>query len=210
LIPSDGQAEDYFGSSVGITDDGTIAIVGAPRQDGTNGDSSGAAYVFDGSNGWNSETTEITKLRASNGESGDNFGEAVAFDGAGTTAIVGADSASAAYVFDGADGWESVSTETTRLAGSGNFGISVDMNGRGTTAVVGSYDSTTVSVFDASDGWDDPTKTTELAPPKSYTNDYFARAVKVDDSGQTVIAGSERDDNHGTESGSSFLFYKTL
>lgn len=210
LVPSDGQAEDYFGRSVSVVDDGTTAIVGAPRQDGTNGDGSGAAYVFDGSSGWNGDTTEITKLRASNGGAGDNFGKAVAIDGAGKTAIVGADGASTAYVFDGSDGWESVSTETTRLTGSGNFGISVDMNESGTTAVIGSSQSTTVSVFNASSGWDDPTKATELVPPTSYTNDYFARGIKIDDSGQTVIAGSEMDDSHGTESGSSYLFYKTL
>ena len=50
LLPNDGAAFDYFGSSVGISPDGigTTAIVGALGND-DNGTDSGSAYLFDAS-----------------------------------------------------------------------------------------------------------------------------------------------------------------
>ncbi len=71
LLASDGQAGDYFGSSVGMQAD-TI-VVGAPGE--ANG--AGAAYVFrfDGTN-W----IESQKLVAADGAAGASFGSNVALD----------------------------------------------------------------------------------------------------------------------------------
>jgi hypothetical protein len=80
LLPSDGAADDRFGTSVAIS--GGTAIVGAVW-DAPAGSQSGSAYLFDTTTG-----TQIAKLLASDGAAGDKFGNSVAISGG--TAIVGA------------------------------------------------------------------------------------------------------------------------
>jgi len=46
LVPSDSEADAYFGQSCSISSDGTCAIVGAHQDDATGGGNSGAAYLF--------------------------------------------------------------------------------------------------------------------------------------------------------------------
>lgn len=46
LTPDDGDSKDVFGSSVAMTNDGTIAIIGARHDEDPNGETSGSAYVF--------------------------------------------------------------------------------------------------------------------------------------------------------------------
>ena len=82
LVASDGAAGDYFGRSVSISADGTIALVGAP-----NDDTKGSVYVFkyDGTS-WSQQT----KLIASDGAASDSFGHSVSISADGTTALIGA------------------------------------------------------------------------------------------------------------------------
>ena len=103
LLPNDGAEDDNFGISVAIR--GTIAIVGAWRDD-DNGTNSGSAYVFNVATGH-----QITKLLPDDGMMGDEFGRSVAINDA--FAIVGAnkdddngDDSGLAYVFDIATGQE--------------------------------------------------------------------------------------------------------
>jgi len=82
ILPSDGAANDNFGSRVSIS--GESAIVGA-ASDGDNGIQSGSAYVFEKTNGtWN----QTAKLTASDGAAYDRFGISVSISG--DYAIVGA------------------------------------------------------------------------------------------------------------------------
>jgi chitodextrinase len=84
LLPSDGAAYDYFGTSVSIS--GNVALVGADRN-GDNGEESGSAYVFR----WNgSNWVQEQKLLPSDGAAYDYFGESVSISG--NVALVGADS----------------------------------------------------------------------------------------------------------------------
>lgn len=46
LFPDDGDGDDYFSSSVGVSADGSTAVIGAPRDGDPNGDRAGSAYVF--------------------------------------------------------------------------------------------------------------------------------------------------------------------
>ena len=89
---------DEFGSSVSISNDGNLLIVGAPSEDGgstgVNGDesnndqvNSGAAYLFSRSS---QEWAQTAYLKASNTEAGDLFGTAVAISGDGLTVAIGA------------------------------------------------------------------------------------------------------------------------
>ncbi|MFT5290485.1 MAG: hypothetical protein ACI8QC_001670 [Planctomycetota bacterium] len=81
LLPSDGEAWDYFGRSVAISD--TAAIVGVYGDD-QNGFFSGSAYLF----ALSTAGPQITRLVPSDGAANDLFGYSVAISG--STALVGA------------------------------------------------------------------------------------------------------------------------
>ena len=80
LTASDGDADDAFGASVGIS--GNTAIIGAITDD-DNGFRSGSAYLFDATTG-----AELVKILPSDGIYGDEFGMVAIHGG---TALVGAD-----------------------------------------------------------------------------------------------------------------------
>ena len=80
LVADDGQASDYFGSSLAISDG--LALIGAYNED-DRGDNAGAAYLFDLSTG-----EQLAKLLARDGSAGDMLGSALALDGG--KAILGA------------------------------------------------------------------------------------------------------------------------
>ena len=104
LLASDAAYNDRFGESVAIS--GNYAIVGAYGND-DNGNDSGAAYIYELSNGtW----SQKQKLLASDAATGDKFGDAVAISG--NYAIVGAitgkdnngNSSGSAYIFELSNG----------------------------------------------------------------------------------------------------------
>jgi hypothetical protein len=110
LAADDGDAEDTFGESVALSDDGTTALVGARFDEDPNGYEAGSAYVFEAS----SDTwSQRAKLAADDGDEGDEFGNSVSVSADGTTALVGTwddedpngevefgSGAGSAYVFD--------------------------------------------------------------------------------------------------------------
>ncbi|MFH2049754.1 MAG: FG-GAP repeat protein [bacterium] len=84
LLPSDGEPNDRFGSSVAIYEN--LALVGAHLED-DNGLDSGAAYIFR----WNGNNwIEEQKLLPSDGVSHENFGKSVAING--ETILIGSPS----------------------------------------------------------------------------------------------------------------------
>jgi len=85
LISNDGEAGDYFGSSVAISSDGNTIVVGAYR-DGDNGTDSGSAYIYR----WDGNSWVETKLISNDGEAGDYFGSSVAISLDGNTIVIGA------------------------------------------------------------------------------------------------------------------------
>lgn len=128
---------DKFGSSVAISSDGSIIVVGAFS--GNSG--TGAAYVCRGSD-WGTQTL----LTASDGEDQDYFGISVSTSADGNIIAVGASRdddngtyAGAVYVYSGTN-WI---TETKHTAFDGAavdyFGESVALSPDGSTLVVGSW-----------------------------------------------------------------------
>lgn len=87
ITPMDGQAGDGFGTAVAVSDNGLIAILGAPGADVDGKADQGGARVFawDGS-AWNQRGGLLTP---DNGMAGDMFGSAVALSADGLTALVG-------------------------------------------------------------------------------------------------------------------------
>jgi hypothetical protein len=97
---SDSAPGDLFGASVALSEDGDVALVGAPFKDG----GSGAAYVFARrGRSW----SERQKLLAGDAAPGDGFGDSVALNEDGDVALVGAagkhGSKRAAHVFSGGE-----------------------------------------------------------------------------------------------------------
>ena len=216
LLPSDGVASDWFGESVAIS--GDTAIVGAFRDDDSGSDS-GSAYVFvrDPQTGsWR----EQAKLLPSDGATGDWFGLSVAISG--NTAIVGAyrddDSGSdsgSAYVFVHDPQTGSWREQTKLLPSDGAtgdwFGLSVAISGN--TAIVGAFkdddsdsDSGSAYVFvhDPHIGiWREQAK---LLASDGAAGDWFGKSVAI--SGDTAVIGAFKDDDSGSDSGSSYVFVR--
>ncbi|MCO6492253.1 MAG: T9SS type A sorting domain-containing protein [Phaeodactylibacter sp.] len=216
LIPDDGNAGDYFGSSVAIS--GDKAIVGAYGDD-DNGSYSGSAYLFhwDGAN-W----IQQQKITAADGSSGDYFGwYSVAIEG--ETAIVGAygdddngSSSGSAYLFhwDGANWVQQQKITASEDGAEGDyFGISVDINGG--RAIVGARhddndngeNSGSAYLFHWNgDSWEEQQKIVASAPYQGAAGDLFGGSVSI--SGDKALVGARHDDNdNGENSGSAYLFH---
>lgn len=106
LTASNAASGAEFGRTVTVA--GTTALVGAPADDGSTAES-GAAYVFDGENGWPGiETQRLVPSDRDGGNEGDKFGSGLALSSAATTAFVGAqegdgtatEDSGAVYVFN--------------------------------------------------------------------------------------------------------------
>jgi len=139
LTASDGASDDYFGSAVAISTDGTRVVVGAYDKNVGMGSRQGAAYVYSGTN-YGTEK----ELTTSNGVADDNFGRTVGMSGDGTRVIVGAPSSffqtnsqGGAYIYSGTNyGTEKKLVASDHAAGDA-FGTAVAMSGDGTKVVVG-------------------------------------------------------------------------
>lgn len=134
LLPNDGAANDWFGTSVAIND--SVAIIGAP-QDDDNDSNSGSAYLFDLITG-----LQITKLLPEDGAKDDIFGLDVAISN--TSAIVGAqgdddngDASGSAYLFDIASGKQIAKLLANDGAAVDLFGASIAINQE--IAIVGAW-----------------------------------------------------------------------
>ena len=228
LTASDGADNDEFGISVAI--DGDRIVVGAHQPEYTDENNvivrrSGATYVFTkaATDDW-TDTTETSKLTASDGAANDEFGISVAVDV--DTIVVGAHQhdlnsnpdagAGAAYVFARNSGvWGQTSKLTASNGDSGDgFGISVavdvvDVVGDDEdTIVVGAYlddnpgiirtDSGSVYVFVRErEVW---SETVNLAAPDAASKDRFGYSVSV--GGGNLLSGAPPSDD---DPGSAYM-----
>ena len=208
LTASDAAAGDRFGRAVGL--DGTVAAVGAARDDNKNGTEAGAVYVFElVGDTWE----ETARLVAATGSASDRFGTSVAVSG--TTIAIGvpfddtvAPDAGAVYVFEKRAGsWE----QRVRLTASDGgldhqLGTTVAISGG--TIVAGalfSSDSGSAYVFENNaDAWEEAQR---LDPSDGASSDRFGAAVGI--SGDAIAVGAYRDDDDGDESGAVYVFTRS-
>ncbi len=202
LLPSDGAAEDGFGSSIAIAD-GVVAVAASLNDD--NGTDSGAAYLFDAVTG-----AQIAKLLPSDGAAGDRFGYTIAIDngivavGAAFDDDNGTDSGSA-YLFDATTGAQLAKLLPSDAAESDYFGVAIAIdNGIVAVGVLWDDDNGTDSgsayLFDASTG----AQLAKLLPDDGADGDVFGIAIAIDDG--IVAVGASLDDDNGTSSGAAYLF----
>ena len=213
LTASDGNASAWFGWSVSVS--GNYAIVGAYQDDVNGMANSGSAYIF-----LRSGTTwsQQAKLTASDSAAGDVFGCSVSISG--DYAIVGANQddvngtdSGSAYIFkrDGTSWSEQAKLTASDGAVSDYFGQSVSINGD--YAIVGAYldddkgSSSGSAYILKRDGtsWSEEAK---LTASDGAGIDRFGYSVSIGNG--YIIAGAYLDDDKGTDSGSAYMFGKTL
>ncbi len=220
LLASDGEAGDFFGSSVSIN--GDYAIVGA-WGDRDNGWESGSAYIFkrDAEGGW----LQQAKLTADDGSVDDRFGISVSISG--DYAIVGAwgdnSYAGSAYIFkrDAEGGWLQQAKLTADYGEAGDyFGYSVSISGD--YAVVGAYGdgyfmlgpsgedeyawmAGSVYIFKRQgSSW---VQKVSLRSSDVESSDYFGEAVAIN--GDYLIVGAYGDDDEGENTGAAYVFTRS-
>ncbi len=220
LTASDAADNDSFGKAVSI--DGDRLVVGAPAT--VNFSTFGAAYVFERNEGGSNNWGEKKKLLASDAWVNDKFGTAVAISG--TTVLVGSprnddsgESTGSAYFYErnqgGTGNWGQIKKVTASDRAAGDWlGYSVGLDGN--TAVIGALladggvgnpfaDGGAAYVFDrdlgGANNWGERAL---LTPSDAAEFDEFGVSVGI--SGDTVIVGSNRNDDAGEDSGSAYMF----
>ena len=207
ILASDSAANNWFGYSISIS--GDYAIVGAPA---AYNDGNGSAYIFkrEGAS-W----VQQQELLASDGNANDNFGISVSISG--DYAIVGAYQdgdngiySGSAYIFKrGGTSWSEQDKLTASDGAAGDrFGWSVSVSGD--YAIVGAQgdDVSKGSAYILKrDGtsWSEQAKLLALDGAGS---DYFGWSVSIGNG--YIITGAYFDDDKGTNSGSAYMFGKTL
>lgn len=207
VLSSDGASGDRFGSAVSVS--GDYAIIGADSDD-----DSGSAYIFkhDGTS-WQ----EQAKLTASDGDIDDSFGNSASISG--DYAVVGAYKeedngylSGSAYIFNrSGTTW----TEQAKITASDGdledrFGISVAISGD--YAIIGAYfdddngsDSGSAYIFHRTGTtW---TEEAKITASDAAGGDQFGSSVTI--WGDYVLVGAPKDDDHGSSSGSVYVFKRT-
>jgi len=214
LTASDAAEEDKFGYSVSIS--GDYAIVGAYEDDFDSKSNAGSAYIFkrDGSS-WSQQD----KLTASDAAEDDRFGCSVFISG--DYAIVGAygddfdskSNAGSAYIFkrDGSS-WSQQDKLTASDAEANDlFGYSTSISGD--YAIIGAYQDDFDSKADAGSAyifvrsgssWSQQDK---LTASDAAEEDFFGWSVAI--SGNYAIVGVLKDDDAGTDAGSTYSFLRS-
>ncbi len=206
LLPSDGAANDRFGSTVSMS--GDYAIFGVPF-DNDKGSKSGSAYIFkrDGDT-WKQQA----KLLAADGEIYDQFGTSVSI--CGDFAIVGAfhDSniTGSAYIFkrDGTKWGQQAKLTASDGTADDWFGYTVSISGDYAIMTAPYDDDKGISSGSAyifkrnGDIWSQQAKL--LATEGTEYDQLGYSSVSI--CGDLAIVGAPYDDKKGNESGSAYIF----
>ena len=194
LLPSDGEENDLFGSSVALDED--YALIGQ-----IDDNSPGAAYLFKNTG---TEWVQEQKITAADGEIWDEFGVSVALDG--DYAIIGAqfdDDIGSAYIFK-----QETSTwiQQAKLTPSDpelwqTFGMSVAIDDD--TVAIGAWgdDDYTGAVYIFTREDETWTEEAKLTASDGVAGDRLGGAVTIQ--GDLVIAGAR---NHNEFRGAAYLF----
>jgi hypothetical protein len=211
LRASDAEADAQLGRSVSINSDGTYAIAGAWRDDGTRG----SAYIFVRSG---STWTQQAKIIASDRAIGDEFGFSVAINSDGSYAIIGAVSKNtdegAAYIFTRSG---STWTQQAKILASDtttdiDFGCSVAINPDATYAVVGALGadgSNTGAVYVFTRSGSTWTSQQKISNPNAITFDNFGKSVSINSDGSYIIASNQFEDTDGSAAGAAYVFTRS-
>ncbi|MFT3698572.1 MAG: FG-GAP repeat protein [Kofleriaceae bacterium] len=231
LVPAGEQGNDFFGSAVALSRDGTTAVIGAYDEDATHGAGgqtfTGAAHVFSRSG---SVWSYVGKILGSNTEANDYFGWSVAASGDGSTIAVGAfgeqskangvggdqtdnstANAGAAYVFTrtGMTYAQQAYLKSAASQTNGGFGWSLALSDSGDTLIGGAYDesrgiltnSGNAYVFQRSGTTWEPEG--PLVAPHPATGALFGTSVAISADGTAFAVGANAETDR---TGAAFVF----
>lgn len=211
LTVPDGEANDAFGYSVGISDNTIVA--GAPGRQLRHDEPSGAAYVATLTSHGVSQMAELT---ASDAAEGDEFGFSVAING--NTVAVGAlgknNDTGAGYVFvKPASGWQNM-TQTAELTSSdeveGQLGITITAFGDAVVAGAWNDNGQVGAAYlfvEPRGGWMNMTQTAELTASDGQPLDYFASSsVALNRNTAVVGAPCAHSSDKGCGPGVAYVF----
>ncbi len=187
-----------FGTSVALSNSGSIALVGDPLA-GADGDGEGTGWVTSFSGTDYVDTAQIKDPAATTG----GFGSSLAVSSAGTTVVVGdptypTGGSAGIYTASETDSaitsWAKTST-LTAPSGSQAFGTAVAITAAGTEALVGDPDPAggqdvtgTASSYSAPSGtWSGPAAGTPFTPPPFAES--FGTAVAVSGDASSAFVG---------------------
>jgi len=210
-------ADNYFGVSVDINNDGSYAIAGATGVD-TGGTDAGAAYIFTRSG---TSWSQQQKIQHSDISNVDNFGSSVAINSDGTYAIVGASGHSssntgAAYIFvrSGSTWTQQAKIVSSDLESSDFFGTSVSISSDGSYVIVGAPGEDTdgsgagsTYIFTRSGStW---TQQQKIQSSDVQAGDGFGNSVSISGDTNHAIVGAAGEDTGFTGAGSSYIFSRS-
>jgi hypothetical protein len=190
----DGEAgEGYFGRSVALSADGSLALIGAPGDS----EAAGAAWVYARSGStW---AQRGSPLRGDEASGPARFGYSVALSDDGHSALIGgrsdAGGAGAAWALsESGAGW--TQSKLTAGGGEGEFGYSVALSGDGAVAVVGAPHEEghvgAASAFRRSgSSW---LRQPQLSGLGESGPGWFGASVALSSSGATALVGGFRDE----------------
>jgi hypothetical protein len=193
-----GVAYSYFGWSVSLSLDGTIALIGAYSEHSY----TGAAYIYQNVAGtW----TQIA--RVTSGVVNSYFGYSVALSSDGTIVLIGAitenSNTGAAYLYQNVAGtWTQIARVTSGVASS-NFGFCVVINSDGTIALIGAYseNSNTGAAYiyqNVSGTW------TKIARVTSgVANSRFGMSVSLSSDGTIALIGAFYENSY---TGAAYIY----
>ena len=205
LVSQDIAAMDDFGSWLGLSGDGTTALIGAF----TKNTNVGAAYVF-ALNG--STWTQQQKLTPSDPLQGSDFSFAATLSRDGNTAILGAatqnQQTGAAYIFvrDGSGNWTQQQKLVPADVGHNDyFGFAVSLSGTGDVALISAKGKNSNSgaayIFSRYNGnW---TQQQELTEQNAQPNDDFGVSLALNRDGTIALIGA---DHSNSAKGAAYIF----
>ncbi len=211
ITASDGGDYDWFGSSLALTSDGSVALIGASHATVFGRTSQGAAYSFSGT-----DFSHEEKFAANRGAVGDYFGGAVALDATGNTVAVGAYmdttyAVEAGSVFLYHERPLTWTHQQTLMAANGlpsdGFGRRLAVSDDGNTALVATASTESVYVFvRENDLW--VFQTQILAPDAEALS--FGASVALSDDGNTALIGASETSVNGYPGvGAAYLLTRT-
>ena len=210
-------AEEFFGSSVALSADGSTALIGAPSGDG------GAYLYTEPSGGWPTApiptSAAMFAFPAASG-SGEELGESVALSSNGEVALLGApgydSSDGVAYIYTGSGASWSLSADLDGVAGAqGSFGAAVALSPDGSQALVGAYDGGTdfgdgaaYLYTEPPTGWGgDPNPQPSVSFTDAAGSEWrLGASVALSSNGQVALVGTLDYGGLNAASGAALLF----
>lgn len=216
IIDPTGGSSDRFGSSVVVSSDGSLLLIGAQSGYNTTARTGFVRpFVYDGVS-----YVPTDKIVASDGAASDNFGYSVAMSSDKSIIIVGSygdddtvNNSGSVYVFkhDGTSYSQAQKLTAYDADSNDRFGWSAAISSDNSTIVVGSYQdddkgAESGSVYIFRYNGNNYEHAQKLIATDGAAGDEFGFSISISSDASIIVVGSRRDDDKGSDSGSAYVF----